>query len=58
MEEQATDFTTLRLNLPIFFSKRLRFALTSIVYIEFVEIWIIWLLLHFYINFFEFLTEK
>ncbi len=40
MEDQATDFTTLRLNLPIylFFSKRVWFALTLIVYIEFVEI--------------------
>ena len=39
MEDKATDFTTLRLNLPIyFFSKRVWFALTLIVYIEFVEI--------------------
>ena len=59
IEDQATNFTTQRLNLPIYFySKRVWFALTSIVYIEFVEIWKIWLLLYFYINFFEFLKEK
>ena len=39
MEDKATDFKTLRLNLPIYYySKRVWFALTLIVYIEFVEI--------------------
>ncbi len=40
MEDQATDSTTLRLNLPIIcsYQKRVWFALTLIVYIKFVEI--------------------